>query len=199
MRNKFDKNCLKFVSDTEDFYSLRYVMMHYNKIRGSIAHVAVLALFNINESSYIKKNILEKIGGILFMHGGISAEINKMNLSVSTIDQLARPYYADTIYKYPDLKIDTILTDQGPFWYRGYYTGRKAGSQQIDSTLATFDVNHIVTGHTIVADTISVWYNGKVMNTDVHHAAGKSEALLIEDGKYYRVDAEGKKVLLLKD
>jgi hypothetical protein len=37
------------------------------------------------------------------------------------------------------------------------------------------------------------------MNTDVHHAAGKSEALLIEDGKYYRVNAEGRKVLLLKD
>ena len=145
------------------------------------------------------KNIIEKIGGVAFMHGGISAEINKMNLSVSAIDQLARPYYADTTYKYPDIKTDIILNNLGPFWYRGYYTGRKASPQQLDSTLSGFGVNHIITGHTIVADTVSVWYDGKVMNTDVHHAAGKSEALLIEDGKYYRVNAEGKKVLLLKD
>jgi hypothetical protein len=143
------------------------------------------------------KNIIEKIGNILYMHGGISAEVNKMNLSVSAIDQLARPYYADTIFKYPDPKIDIILTDQGPFWYRGYYTGNKATPRQIDSTLTAFDVKHIVTGHTIVADTVSVWYNGKVLNTDVHHSAGKSEALLIESDKYYRVNKEGKKVPLL--
>jgi hypothetical protein len=145
------------------------------------------------------KNIIEKIGGVVFMHGGISAEINEMNLSVSSINRLARPYYADTTYKYPDIRTDIIINDLGPFWYRGYYTGRKATSQQVDSTLSAFDVNHIVTGHTIVSDTISVWYNGKIMNTDVHHAAGKSEALMIEGDKYYRVNAEGRKVLLLKD
>lgn len=149
------------------------------------------------------KNIIEKIGSIVYMHAGISGEVNKMNLSPTAIDQLARPFYADTIYKYPDPKIDTILTDLGPFWYRGYYgnyMGKpRASLQQIDSTLTLFGANHIITGHTIVSDTISVWYNGKVMNTDVHHAAGKSEALLIEGDKYYRVNAEGKKTLLYKD
>jgi Calcineurin-like phosphoesterase len=145
------------------------------------------------------KNIMEKIGNVLYMHGGISAEINSMNIPVADIDELARPFYADTTYKYPDQRLDIILTDLGPFWYRGYYTGNKATPQQIDSTLSGFGVKHIVTGHTIVADTISVWYNGKVMNTDVHHAGGKSEALLIEGKKYYRVNAEGKKTLLLED
>jgi hypothetical protein len=145
------------------------------------------------------KNIMEKIGNVLYIHGGISAEINRMNIPVADIDELARPFYADTTYKYPDQRLDIILTDLGPFWYRGYYTGNKATPQQIDSTLSGFGVKHIVTGHTIVADTISVWYNGKVMNTDVHHAGGKSEALLIEGKKYYRVNAEGKKTLLLED
>jgi hypothetical protein len=50
----------------------------------------------------------------------------------------------------------------------------------------------------MVSDTISVWYNGRLLNTDVHHASGKSEALLIEKNKYYRVNAEGKKVLLME-
>jgi hypothetical protein len=180
---------------------LRYVKQKY-KDNATLLNEKYESLYDENTElgRWLRtKNILEKIGGNLYMHGGISGEINRMNLPVAAIDELARPYYADTTYKYPDLKIDTIFTDQGPFWYRGYYTGSKATQQQIDSTLSGFNVKHIVTGHTIVADTVSVWYNGKVMNTDVHHAAGKSEALLIEGDKYYRVNAEGKKILLLKD
>ena len=65
-------------------------------------------------------------------------------------------------------------------------------------TLEKFDVKHIVTGHTLLADTVSVWFNGKVFNTDVHHAKGLSEALLIEEGKYYRVNTSGGKHLLFE-
>lgn len=145
------------------------------------------------------KNIMEKIGDNLFAHGGISAEMNKLNMSISDINQLSRPYYADTTFNYTDQKLDTIFGNLGPFWYRGYYYNQiKASPNQIDSTLSQFNVKHIVTGHSLVADTVSVWYNGKVLNTDTHHAAGKSEALLIENDKYYRVNAEGKKVLLFQ-
>jgi hypothetical protein len=144
------------------------------------------------------KNITEKIGDILFAHGGISGIINRINISIHEINRLARPYYADTTSKFNDPKLDIIFSDLGPFWYRGYYVQNNPGIKlQIDSTFSQFDVRHIITGHTIVSDTVSVWYNGKLLNTDVHHAAGKSEALLIEKGKYYRVNQEGKKVLLM--
>jgi hypothetical protein len=145
------------------------------------------------------KNIVEKIGDNLFAHGGISGEINKLNLSIPDINKLSRPYYADSTFNYTDKKLDTIFSDLGPFWYRGYYnTQNKVTTQQIDSTLSKFSVKHIITGHSIVADTVSVWHNGKVLNTDTHHAEGKSEALLIDNNKYYRVNAEGKKVLLFE-
>ncbi len=42
------------------------------------------------------KNIVEKIGNNLFAHGGISAQMNKLSMSVSNINQLSRPYYADS-------------------------------------------------------------------------------------------------------
>ena len=143
------------------------------------------------------KNIVEKIGGIVFAHGGISGYINGMNISIPEINRLARPYYAEGTSKYTDPRLDIIFGDSGPFWYRGYYAKNNPDIPlQIDSTLSQFGVHHIITGHTIVSDTISVWYNGKLLNTDVHHASGKSEALLIENGKYYRVNQEGKKVLL---
>ena len=90
-----------------------------------------------------------------------------------------------------------IYSDFGPFWFRGYYTADKTGMlQTIDSTLLGFDVKHIFTGHTIVADTVSVWYHGKVINVDLHHAKGISEAVLIERKNYYRVNARGGKFLL---
>ena len=144
------------------------------------------------------KNIVEKIGDIVFAHGGISGNINRMNISIPAINKLARPHYADSTFISADQRSDTVLGDLGPFWYRGYYEKNNPGIPlQIDSTLSQFGAHHIITGHTIVSDTISVWYNGKLLNTDVHHAAGKSEALLIENNKYYRVNAEGKKVLLM--
>jgi len=140
------------------------------------------------------KNVVEKIGDILFMHGGFSRNVNHMALTLSTINALARPYYSDSTYKYPDPRVDTLYSDAGPFWYRGYYQNDKAIEKGvIDTTLSIYNVNKIATGHTIVADTVSILYNGKVLNSDVHHAKGHSEAFLIENGKVSRVLATGEK------
>lgn len=146
------------------------------------------------------KNIMQKIGENLFIHAGISEEMNKLRLSVRTVNELARPFYADSLYKYPDKKLPVIYGDHGPFWYRGYYASSKMPvidlQEVVNKTLSRYRVKHIFTGHSIVADTISVWYEGKVVNTDVHHAEGKSEAVLAEGGKYYRVNVKGSRTEL---
>ncbi len=140
------------------------------------------------------KNIIEKIGDNLFMHAGMSAEMNQLDISIKQINQLARPFYADSMYSYPDKKTPVIFSDFGPFWFRGFYGPEKSlMNDLVKNTLDQYRVKHIFTGHTIVADTISVWYDGRVINTDVHHAQGKSEAVLIEGKKYYRVNAKGEK------
>lgn len=143
------------------------------------------------------KNVMEKVGDILFCHAGISAEVNKMDFSTARINKLVRPLYADSTYEYKTPELGTLYGDLGPFWYRGYYHGIRASSMQVDSTLALYNVKHIATGHTVVADTISVLYNGKVINTDVHHSKGHIEALLVENGNYYRVNSAGEKFLML--
>lgn len=121
-----------------------------------------------------------------------------MNLSVPEINHLARPHYADTTFDDFDERLEVLMGDSGPFWYRGYYDKTIAGIPlNIDNTLSQFEVHHIVTGHTITGDTVNVWHNGKLLNIDVPHAEGKSEALLIENDKYYRVNAKGSKVLLM--
>ena len=145
------------------------------------------------------KNIVEKIGKMLFTHAGISESVILMDLSVNQINQLTRPYFGDTIYNYKNPQTDTLMGNDGPFWYRGYYSKSKpAMPEQVDMTLSKYGVKHIVTGHSLVADTVSLWYNGKVINTDTHHAKGLSEALLVEGDNFYRVNASGQKVLLMK-
>ena len=143
------------------------------------------------------KNVAEKIGTMLFVHGGISDRVNSMDISLKEINKMVRPFYADSTYKYPDPKLDTLYSDLGPFWYRGYYAGN-AGDvlPRIDSTLDKFRVKHIATGHTIIADTVSIFFEGKLINTDVPHAKGFSEALLVDGRHFYRVNSLGEKFLL---
>lgn len=140
------------------------------------------------------KNVAQSIGGILYVHGGISQAVNRINLPVQDINKLTRPYFGDTNYIYSDPIVDTLYSDLGPFWYRGYYAGtNRASKEQVDSSLSLFGVKKIITGHTIIADTISVLFSGKVLNVDVKHAMGHSEALLIENKKFYRVTDQGER------
>lgn len=146
------------------------------------------------------KNIVEKIGDLLFLHGGISRALNQIPLSVADINRLARPHYAMKKDDYQDERINCLMNPRtSPFWYRSYYDDKNEMPQIIDSTLRKFNVNRIVTGHTIVSDTISIHYEGKVINTDTKHAESNSEALLIEGGHYFRVNREGRKIKLLSE
>lgn len=143
------------------------------------------------------KNVIEKIGDLLFLHGGVSGELNRLPLTLTEINALARMHYAEAKNNYGNESSNTIMsTKVGPFWYREYYkNGNLSGT--IDSTLQKFAVARIVTGHTIIADTISVHFNGKVINTDTHHKEGKSEALLVEGNAYFRTNAEGTKKIMI--
>jgi hypothetical protein len=158
------------------------------------------------------KNIVEKIGDLLFMHGGFSQELNKQPLTIEQLNSTARPFYADsTAHRNANTKVSALYNSTtSPFWYRSYYEKErfsktqqkyiyKPKESQVDSTLQKFNVKHIITGHTVVSDTISTHYNHKVINTDTQHAKGKSEALLIEGNNFYRVNDEGKRVLLFRD
>jgi len=177
----------------------RYVQPRYME-HAALMKLDYLALFD--EQSELgrwlrTKNIVEKIGDVLYMHGGISSEVNLFNVPAPKINELARPYYGDTSYTYPNVYVELLYSEVGPFWYRGYYTGNpKATEGQIDSTLTIFGAKYIATGHTITRDTISTWFNNKVFNTDVPHSKGFSEALLIDKGRFYRVNEAGEKFLI---
>lgn len=138
------------------------------------------------------KNIMEKIGDILFVHAGIATEINEINLSLTEINSLARAYYNRSNEFSTDTLIQLLFnSERSPFWYRGYYQGG-VSEEQINATLSKFGVSTIVTGHTVV-EHVSSFYNGKVINIDTDHAGGISEGLFIKHSKFYRVDTSPKK------
>lgn len=152
------------------------------------------------------KNVIEKIGDLLFVHGGISPEVNRLSLSIEDINKTVRPYYGggiDSSNKVLLTLYDSRIGESyriSPFWSRGYYKGRKRiTNAQLDSTLKKFNVQRIITGHTILKNTITVHYNGRVINTDTKHAQGQSEALLIEGNRFYRVNDKGERKLLFID
>jgi hypothetical protein len=181
---------------------LRYLPSKYVQNAGLLNEPYTSGLYGKNSElgRWLRtKNIIEKVGDLLFMHGGISPQMNRLDISVSRINDMARPYYDDSTFNYTDPRIDVILGDFGPFWYRGYYMGApRTTVDQIDTTLNLYNVKHIATGHSIIADTISTLHNGKLIDLDVHHAKGHSEALLIEDDKYYRINKRGEKFLLMR-
>lgn len=140
------------------------------------------------------KNVAERIGNMLFVHGGMSSYMNLMALPVKEINSMVRPYYTDSTFKYPDPRTEVLFSEFGPFWYRGYYTGQpRANIAQIDSTLTQYNVRQVVTGHTLIGTRIATYHEGKVINVDVHHAGGHSEALLIEKNEMIRINQQGER------
>jgi Calcineurin-like phosphoesterase len=140
------------------------------------------------------KNIMERIGDCLFLHGGISQTINETGLSLKAINNRVRPYYQMSGYDslLNRARVLPFFEDTSPFWYRGYFLAPRASMAQVDSTLNLFNVKRIVVGHDVV-DRIQTLYEGKVIAIDVDYHAGNYQALAIEKDALYRMDAGGEK------
>lgn len=178
---------------------LDYVHPRYRK-HADLMNVPYISLFGDDAELgrwMGSKNVAEQIGNILFTHGGMSAYINIMELPLKNMNDSVRRYRTDTSFNFPSPHTQILFSDLGPFWYRGYYMGNpKATMAQVDSTLKLYETSYITTGHTIVANRISTLYDGKVINTDLQHAKGISEALWVEGNKMYRVNLKGEKLPL---
>jgi len=133
------------------------------------------------------KNVVEKIGDVLFTHGGISPSVNACGLSLQEINAFCRPLY-DRPRK--DIPPENALYfgKDGPFWYRGYFFAPKATPATVDSTLKIFGVRQIVVGHTITEGNVGLYYEGKVLGVDVDAHAGIKQAAFYDQGKWYKLE-----------
>lgn len=142
------------------------------------------------------KNIIEKTGDVLVMHGGLSPAILQQHLPLEQINALCRPYY-DQPRKQIPAGLQVYFGKDALFWYRGYFMGQKATMAQIDSTLKEYGCKYILVGHTIVTWNIASYYGGKVIGVDVDEHSDNTQAALYENGKWYIMDDKGKEKPLI--
>lgn len=171
----------------------RYVHPQYTQS----SSVPYTALYNGNSELWhwlCTKNIMEKIGDVLFVHGGVSPALLKLKLPITDINNKVRPFYNRANQLFTDPLLNVVYNnDDSPFWYRGYYRQDNTVTEDlIDATLEQFGVKTIVTGHTVVPQVTS-YFNGKVINIDTDHAAGESEALYIKRLRFYRIPLKGRR------
>jgi hypothetical protein len=143
------------------------------------------------------KNIIERIDNIIFTHGGLSDDLVASGATLEKINATARPLYFSPdvarLSKYPLIKI-LFNSKSSPFWNRDY-ANQRASQEDVDQSLATYKVNKVVVGHTLV-ESITALYTGKVIVIDTKHAESNSQALLIENGRFFSVDRTGERVPL---
>lgn len=142
------------------------------------------------------KPIMVKVGETLFVHGGVSPEVLSLGLDLEAIDKLAARDIG-AMRARETAEDEPVLGAAGLLWYRGLAMATdktpKASIDHVARVLAHFGVSRVAIGHTL-ATHVGHDYGGRVLRTDVAHAEGTVEGLLLEDGKAWRVDAAGLRI-----
>ena len=147
------------------------------------------------------KNTIERINGVLFTHGGIHPDIANFKVTLDEVNRINRDNYRKSYFPKPEKTIEQLLlsTKTGICWYRGYFKD-DLSQAEIEKGIDAFDAKAVVVGHTIQWR-VNKQFNGRVFAIDVKHPKDynknwpnkRSEGLLIEADKFYRVLADGTK------
>lgn len=151
------------------------------------------------------KNVIERINGYLFLHGGLHPDVGKYNLSLTDVNDIVRSHYRKMYYTglANTDSVELLISDRtGPAWYRGYFK-ESLDQDEVDVGIKAFDAKAAVVGHTIQFKVNQI-YNDKVIAIDVKHAedyssgfpSKHSEGLLIKDGNRFRLLENGERVLM---
>ncbi|MEW5924135.1 MAG: metallophosphoesterase [Candidatus Zixiibacteriota bacterium] len=143
------------------------------------------------------KNTVEKINGILFVHGGLSPYVAAKEYSLLEInDAVRRSLDLRSSQLAFDSEAQLLFKSRGPFWYRGFFYGVEDDYPQItgvgvSSILSQYSADAIVVGHSEI-DSVSALYENRIYGIDVSlEDLGHYEALLWQDGVFYRVEEDG--------
>ena len=180
--------------------STGYINEKYKKVE-KISKTRYFRLYSKNTvlGSWIRsKPVVISINDILFVHGGISRESVRRNLTTTRTNQI----FADKIIGNEMIKESKneeelfLIQDYGPIWYRGYFEDIQFNENKLDSILHFYDKKHIVVGHTSSGGIISR-FNNKLFGIDAGLGNDMpGEVLKILNGIFYKGNTSGKIIKL---
>lgn len=143
------------------------------------------------------RNTVEKIGNILFVHGGLSMELAQAYPNLDEINVQMRRILNEELEVRRNSKEELLTGSYGPLWFRGYimpWVGKSIVNQEdFSSILNVYNAKELVFGHTTQKH-IQPFYNGMAYGIDVPFGQlQEEEVLLYEDGKWYQVHVETQK------
>jgi hypothetical protein len=138
------------------------------------------------------KNIIEEVGPFIFLHGGISPNVNALNLTYDEINYWGR-YIMDNTCQSNECSTVNGGSDEGIYWYRGM-SKELLTQTEVDEIMSDFGGEMVVLGHTVF-DQISLLYEDKVICIDLAHKdnfmSGFMSALYYEAGSLYDFYTDG--------
>lgn len=143
-------------------------------------------------------NSVLKINDKLFVHGGLSYDVVKKNLSIAQINEDIRYSLLNAeSMSVADLK-KRIYFPGNPLWYRGYMMESryypKITESEVDEVLKFYDAKQIMFGHTELEE-ISFLYQKKLcaLNVPMGYVQFRPQILMIVGDKFYRCLLNGEK------
>jgi hypothetical protein len=145
------------------------------------------------------KNVIERIGSTLFVHGGISPQVLAQHLSLDQLNHLTRQGIDALNHQALQGTAKLISqSDLSPDWYRGIAL-EEASAQHVQQVLRTYGAKTMVIGHT-PSEQIHTLYQHQVIAIDIPHQEhteqGFMQALWWENGTFYVIDQQRRKQLL---
>lgn len=185
---------------------LRYLHPRYLSVARALGSRSYAELFGPDTvlGAWLRsKPAMLKLGDLLLLHGGVSPELTASDLSLDTINRIVRASLVARMAE-PDELTKLVLEDNGPFWYRGYFTRGdqppSATAADIDQSLIRFHAKRILVGHTIV-ERVTPLYDGKVIAVHVYpcidgNGRPNFEGAMLSGGVWYRATAQGNRIPL---
>ena len=181
---------------------LRYVKERYLKT-AKVMKTAVPQLYSQHTELgrwMRSKNVVEKIGRTIFVHGGLSPMMAHSRIRLEQMNKYARKYFGTEKWRLEQKGGggSSVFSKYGPMWYRGYFR-EEVSQKELNNVLDLYGAKEVVVGHTIVPN-ISYLFEHRVIAIDVKHevalSAGIPNAILIEGGKIVAVDMNGKQSIV---
>ncbi len=138
------------------------------------------------------KNIIEKVEPFIFLHGGVSPEVNALNLSYDDINYWGR-YRMDNPCQTNECNIINGGSDYGLYWYRGM-AEEDLSQQDISNFISNLDGDMVVLGHTVF-ENVTLLYEDQVICIDMDHEEnymnGFMSAFYYENGNLFDFHTDG--------